>query len=227
MNMELQIMKSYNYYTNIKLKSLHKLSKFITKETDITFEDVLNIIHFNFDLSKKRKINLRIFFLYFLMLNTEDTTFETFNDLGLYDEEFIDDEQEPPYIPADFKCKLFNYFLANYYKHIAKFIDKIIFRYIEILSEDIEFYNKYNIIDSDELDLEDEDENQFLCMIFYLNINGCLHYNNTFILDKYEKKITSCCDPCFINAINKYRYFTPLRRFWIQLVIHYSYKVKI
>ena len=51
----MEIMKSYNYYTDIKLKSLHKLSKFITKETDITFEDVLNIIHFNFDLKKKQK----------------------------------------------------------------------------------------------------------------------------------------------------------------------------
>jgi len=95
-------MKSYNYSADIKLKSLYKLSSFITNETDITFEDILNIIHFNFDLSKKRKINLRIFFLYLLMLNTEDTTFETFNDLGLYDEEFIDDEQDPPLYTSRF-----------------------------------------------------------------------------------------------------------------------------
>jgi hypothetical protein len=214
-------MKNYNYYTDIKLKSLHKLSKFITKETDITFEDVLNIIHFNFDLKKKQKINLQIFFIYLIILNT-NLTFEYFYDLCLYDEAIGSEDIETLYIPADLKCKLFNYFLANYYKHIEKYIIKIIFKYMEILMEDIEFYNRDNIFNSDEIDFGGEDSKQFLCMIFYLNINGFLHYNNTFFLDKYKKKCINI-DTLIINAINKYRYFTPLRRFWIQLVIHYSY----
>ena len=92
--------------------------------------------------------------------------------------------------------------------------------------EDIEFYNRDNIFNSDEIDFGGEDSKQFLCMIFYLNINGFLHYNNTFFLDKYKKQCINI-NKRIINAINKYRYFTPLRRFWIQLVVHYSYKVKI
>ena len=55
--------------------------------------------------------------------------------------------------------------------------------------EDIEFYNRDNIFNSDEIDFGGEDSKKFLCMIFYLNINGFLHYNNTFFLDKYKKKM--------------------------------------
>jgi hypothetical protein len=77
----------------------------------------------------------------------------------------------------------------NYTYMNAKHSDKdtIVYnKYMEILMEDIEFYNRDNIFNSDEIDFGGEDSKQFLCMIFYLNINGCLHYNNTFFLDKYK-----------------------------------------
>ena len=215
--LNIDLIKRFNYSEPITIESINKVSNFINNTDDITLKDVITIINFNYDLSLGKFNNIEFLFKFiFLMIIDPELDFTT--------ELCSDIRSDINYITPiynNLKYSLLNYFLANYYKRLQTIIDLVLADFINDLND----YDNSIIYDSDNIDLNPTwPEEIFLTILFYFNINGCLHYDNIFILDKPNNKISYEYDYSIINAINKYRYFTPMRRLWIQLVMHFTNK---
>jgi hypothetical protein len=191
----MDLMKRFNYSEDITIDDLNKLFEFVYNKKSITFNNLINIIHFNFDLSAEKINNLELFYLYLLMAITriDKEPFEEFDSL----QNIQITDYEIMYIRPDLKYELFDYFLKNYYKYIYDTIEKTIFIYMSYISRQ-RYEEKEFIIDDRHIKTNTEPI-IFVNLMLYFNINGCFHYTGVFILDDYE------IDENTYNIVNKYR----------------------
>ena len=195
----MDLMKRFNYSEDITIDDLNKLFEFVYNKKSITFNNLINIIHFNFDLSAEKVNNLELFYLYLLMAITriDPETFEEFDSL----QNIQITDYEIMYIRPDLKYELFDYFLENYYKYIYDTIEETIFIYMSYISK-YRYEEKEFIIDDRHIKTNTEPI-IFVNLMLYFNINGCFHYTGLFILDDYNTDYE--IDENTYNIVNKYR----------------------